>query len=66
MPLPVRLLVLRINHRKPEKMILVNQQNFTTNLITELLTYMVSGLQRMALWAKALKLNQKVLCLNAT
>ena len=50
-------------------MILVNQQNFTTNLITELLThitelltYMASGLQEMAVWAKALKLNQKVLC----
>ena len=47
-------------------MILVNQQNFTTNLITELLTYIVSGLPRVALWAKALQLNQKVLCLNAT
>ena len=50
-------------------MILVNQQNFTTNLITELLThitellsYMVSGLEKMVLWAKTLKLNQKVLC----
>ena len=54
-------------------MILVNQQNITTNLITELLkhiiellTYVVSDLQRMASWAKVLKLNQKVLCLNAT
>ena len=47
-------------------MILINQQNFTTNLITELLAYIVSGLQRVTLWAKALQLNQKVLCLNAT
>ena len=27
-------------------MILVNQQNFTTNLITDLLAYIVNGLQR--------------------
>ena len=47
-------------------MILVDQQNFTINLTTELLTYIVSGLQTVAWWAKALQLNQKVLCLNST
>ena len=47
--------------QKTRKTILVDKQNFTINLITELLTYVVSGPQRMTQWAKALQFNQKVL-----
>ena len=63
MPASVLLLVL---DKKQEtwKTILVDKQNFTINLITELLTYVVSSLQRVAYWVKALQLNQKVLCLK--
>ena len=42
------LLLVKKNPQKTWKMILVNQQNFTTNLITELLRYKVSGLWRVA------------------
>ena len=47
MPVPVFLLVLEKN---PEnlKNDLVDKQSFNINLITELLTYVVSGLQKVA------------------
>ena len=66
MPVPVLLLVLEKNPQKNWKTILVDQQNFTNNLTTELLTSIVSGLQRVAYWAKVLQLNQKVLYFNPT
>ena len=45
MPVPVLFLVLEKKTQKTWKMILVDQQNFAINLTTELLTYIVSGLQ---------------------
>ena len=55
MPVLVLLLVLKKKKKlkkkqkpKNRKMIFVNQQNFNTNLIRELPTYIVSDLQRVA------------------
>ena len=45
-------------------MILVYQQIFIANLITELLTYIISGLQRMAWKVETMQLNEKVLSSN--
>ena len=45
MSVPVLLLVLRKRTQKNQKTILVNQQNCTTNVITELLRYIVTGQQ---------------------